>query len=186
MPRLLLRRVTGPRAWWLDVAVLVAALGAAQAIVLSGDTLLDRLGRSIGGPGFEAAVVLERAPGGSNGGSASEIAPVSVVLDGSITGLYPGAEADLELRIRNGSSVDVQLDRLFITVGTPDRDGCPADAILVGTPASPGEGSTGLDVRLAPEGITTLSVPVAMIPGAPSACQGATFPLLYLTEGTLP
>jgi hypothetical protein len=180
------RRVTGPRAWWLDVVVSLLAVGTAQAIVFGGDTLLDRIGRGSGGPGFEAAVVLERAPGGSNGSGSAEIAPVSVLLDGAVTGLYPGAEADLQLQVRNGSSVAVQLERLTITVGTPDREGCPADAILVGSPASPGEGSTGLDVRLAPEGTATLRVPVAMVAGAPSACQGATFPLLYLTEGTLP
>ena len=180
------RRVTGPRAWWLDVVVSVAAVGAAQAIVLSGDTLLERIGRGPNGPGLESALVLERVPGSSNGGTGTELAPLSVLLDGAVFGLYPGAEADLEVQVRNGSGVDVQLDRLTITVGTPDREGCPADAILVGSPASPGEGTTSLDVRLAPEGTATLSVPVAMVVGAPSACQGATFPLLYLTEGTLP
>jgi hypothetical protein len=169
------------------VVVSVAAVGTAQALVLGGDTLLERIGRGSDGPGFEAAVVLERAPGsGSNGSSTTEIAPVSVLLDGAVTGLYPGAEADLELQLVNGSSVAVQLERLTITVGVPDRDGCPADAILVGSPATRGEGSTSLDVRLAPEGTATLSVPVAMVADAPSACQGATFPLLYLTEGTLP
>lgn len=182
----LLRRATGPRAWWLDVLVSVAAVGTAQAIVLGGDTLLDLVGRGPGGPGLESAVVLERAPGGSSGSGPTKVAPVSVVLDGSVAGLYPGAEADLQLEIRNGSRVEVHLERLTITVGTPDREDCPADAILVGTPVSPGEGSTGLDVRLAPEGTTALSVPVAMVAGAPSACQGATFPLLYLMEGTLP
>jgi hypothetical protein len=183
--RLLPRRATGPRAWWLDVVVSVAAVGTAQALVLGGDTLLERLGRGSGGPGFEAALVLERAPGGSSG-TTTELAPLSLLLDGAVTGLYPGAGADLELQVRNGSGVDVRLERLTITVGTPDREGCPADAILVGTPASPGAGSTDIDVRLAPESIATLNVPVSMVVGAPSACQGATFPLLYLTEGTLP
>ena len=182
---LLPRRVTGPRAWWLDVVVSLAAVGTAQALVFSGDTMLDRIGRGSGGPGFEAALVLERAPGGANG-STVELAPVSVLLEGAVTGLYPGAEAELELQVRNGSGVDVQLERLTITVGTPDRDGCPADAITVGTSASPGAGSTTVDVRLAPESIATLRVPVAMVAGAPSECQGATFPLLYLAEGTLP
>jgi hypothetical protein len=167
------------------VVVSVAAVGTAQALVFSGDTLLDRIGYGSDGPTFEAALVLERAPGGTSG-STTELAPLSVLLDGAVTGLYPGAVADLELQVRNGSGIDVQLDRLTIMVGTPDREGCPSDAILVGTPASPGVGSTDVDVRLGPSGIATLRVPIAMVAGAPSECQGATFPLLYLTEGTLP
>jgi len=182
---LLPRRATGPRAWWLDVAVSLAALGTAQVIVLSGDTLLARIGQGPGGPGLDAALVLEWAPGTSSGTS-TELPPLSLMLDGAVTGLYPGAAADLEVQVRNGSEVDVQLERLTVLVGTPDREGCPSDAILVGTPATPREGSTGLDVRLAPEAFATLSVPVAMAVSAPSACQGATFPLRYLTEGTLP
>jgi hypothetical protein len=182
---LLQRRATGPRAWWLDVVVSVAAVGTAQALVFGGDTLIDLVGRGSDSTGFEAALVLERAPGGSSS-STVELAPLSVLLDGAVTGLYPGAVADLEVQLRNGSHVDVQLERLTITVGTPDRAGCPADSILVGTPASPGEGSTAIDVRLAPAGIATLIVPVTMVAGAPSECQGATFPLRYLTEGTLP
>jgi hypothetical protein len=180
----LTRRATGPRAWWLDVVVSMAALGTAQALVFGGDTLLGIVGRGPNGPGFESALVLERAPGASTG--TSDIAPLSVMLDGTITGLYPGAQVDLTLQIRNPSQVDIQLDRLTITVGTPNRDGCPANAILVGAPASAGEGSTGLNMRLAPQGEATLTVPVSMAVGAPSACQGATFPLVYAAEGTLP
>jgi len=182
---LLPRRATGPRAWWLDVAVTLAAVTAAQAIVLNGDGLLDRLGRGPGGLGLETAIVLERAPGSSSA-APGDLAPLSVVLDGAVTGLYPGASADLEVKLRNGSEVDVQLDRLTVTVGTPDRDGCPADVILVGTTATPGEGSAVLDVRIPASGVATLMVPIGMVTGAPSACQGATFPLLYVTEGTLP
>jgi hypothetical protein len=183
--RLLLGRATGARSLWLDLVVSLAAVGTAQALVFGGDTLLELIGRGPSGPGFEAALVLERAPGGTNG-STVELAPLSVVLEGAVTGLYPGASADLELQLRNGSGVDVQLERLMITVGTPDREGCPADAILVGSPASPGAGRSDIDVRLAPASIATLSIPVSMAAGAPSECQGATFPLLYLTEGTLP
>ena len=181
---LLPRRATGPRAWWLDVAVSIVAVGTAQAIVFGGDAVLDRLGRGPDGNGFEAALVLERAPG--NGSGTDTLPPLAVTLDGSVAGLYPGAEVELALQVRNPVAVLVQLERLTITVGTPDRDGCPADAILVGTAGSPGSGSEALDVRLAPDGAALLSVPLSMAIGAPSACQGATFPLLYLTEGTLP
>jgi hypothetical protein len=182
--RILPRRVTGPRAWWLDVVVSLAAVGTAQVLVLNGDALLDRLGQGSDRPSFEAALVLERAPGGNNGNDGLE--PLTVVLDGTVTGLYPGVELDLTLQVLNPTQVDVQLDRLTITVGTPDRVGCPPDAILVGDLASPGAGSTGIDLLLGPLGAATLAVPVAMATGAPSACQGATFPLAYVAEGTLP
>ena len=178
------RRATGPRAWWLDVFVSIAALGTAQAIVLGGDALLERLGRGSDGNGFEAALVLERVPG--NGGGPDALAPLAVTLDGTVAGLYPGAAVDLPLQVRNPVAVDVRLDRLTITVGTPDRDGCPADAVLIGTAATPGAGSEPLDVRLAPDASVVLTVPVAMAVDAPSACQVATFPLAYATEGTLP
>jgi len=178
------RRATGQRAWGLDVVVSVAALGTAQAIVLGGDALLDRLGRSTDATGFEAALVLERAPG--NGSGADALAPLAVTLDGTVTGLYPGAAIELALQIHNPIAVDVQLDRVTVTVGTPDRDGCPAGAVLIGSAATPGEGSEPLDLRIAPDGSAILAVPVAMAGDAPSACQGATFPLTYATEGTLP
>jgi hypothetical protein len=178
------RRATGPRAWWLDVAVSVAALGAAQAIVLGGDTLLERLGRGGEGNGFDSALVLERVPGDGSGPDA--LAPLAVTLDGTVAGLYPGAVIELALEVRNPVAVDVQLDRVTITVGTPDREGCPADAVLIGTAGTPGSGSEPLDLRLVPDASAVLAVPVAMATDAPSACQGATFPLAYATEGTLP
>lgn len=181
--QLLPRRVTGPRAWWLDVVVASLALGTAQAIVLGGGAVLDRLGQG-NGDGFEAALVLERAPAAGHGADA--LAPLAVTLDGTVSGLYPGATIALALEVRNPVAVDVQLDRIAITVGTPDRDGCPADAVLIGTDATRGAGSEPLGLRIAPDAAVTLTVPIAMATDAPSECQGATFPLAYATEGTLP
>jgi hypothetical protein len=177
------RRATGPRAWWLDVVVSVAALGTAQVIFLGGDALLERIGRGPGTTGFEATLMLERVPGS---GGPEALAALAVTLDGSVAGLYPGAAVELALQVRNPVTVDVLLDRVTITVGAPDRDGCPADAILIGSAATPGSGSEPLDLHLAPEGSAVLAVPVAMAVDAPGACQGATFPLAFATEGTLP
>jgi hypothetical protein len=178
------RRATGPRAWWLDVVVSVAVLATAQILVMGSGTFLERVGRGAGGLGFEASLALERAPGDSDGADRPE--PLGVTLDGTVTGLYPGAQVDLALKVSNLARVAVQLDRLTITVGTPDREGCPAEAIHVGAPSSVGAGSTTFGLRLAPAGTATLIVPVSMVGGAPSACQGATFPLEYHAEGTLP
>jgi len=176
-------RAAGPRAWWLDVVVSVVALGAAQAIVSGGGTLLDRLSGGPAGADIEASLVLERAPG--NGGRTDALAPLAVTLDGDVAGLYPGAAIELALQVHNPVTVDVRLDRVIITVGTPDRAGCPADAVLIGTAATPGGGSEPLALQLAPNASAVLAVPVAMAVDAPSACQGATFPLTYATDGTL-
>ena len=179
------RRATGPRAWWLDVAVSVAAVGTAQAIVLGGDTLLEAIGRRPAPTiGFEAALVLERAPG--EGDTLSGRDPLALTLEGTISGLYPGATEELPLLVVNPSQATVLLERLTITAGTPDRPGCPADAIFIGSPATRGAGSTDLALTIEPDRTIAISVPVGMVPGAPEACQGATFPLRYWAEGALP
>ncbi len=179
------RRTTGQRAWWIDVAVSVAAIGTAQAIVIGGDTLLDALGRRPAPTtGFEAALVLERARGDA-GDMLLSLEPLALSLEGSISGLYPGAAGELPLVVTNPTQVVVSLERLTITVGGSDRPGCPAEAIVVGSPATRGSGSTDLALRIAPDGAVAVSVPVGMASGAPEACQGATFQLRYLAEGVL-
>lgn len=180
------RRTAGPRAWWSDVAVSIAALGTAQAIVLGGDSLLDVLGRRPAqAPAFESALVLERAPG-SDGGGISGVEPLTVVLDGQVDGLYPGASGSLPLMVGNPTTVTMRIERLTIGVGTPDRDGCPAEAILVGTPLERGSGTVDVALALPPAVLHEFSVPVAMATDAPESCQGATFPLRYVAEGVLP
>jgi hypothetical protein len=181
---LLPRRATGQRAWWLDVAVSIAALGTAQALVVLGVTVLDSGRGDTNGLGSEAALVLELAPGGSGPGDLLE--PLGVTLEGSVSGLYPGARVELTLAVRNPSQVELRLDELLIAVGAPDRDGCTADAILVGGALTSGAGKVDLATTIPPDGATTLRVPVGMDRDAPSACQGATFPLSYLAAGTLP
>jgi hypothetical protein len=177
------RRASGHRAWWIDVAVSIAAVGTAQAIVLGGDELLQLVGFT--GPdvaAFESALVLERVPGTGT----PDVEPPAVSVDGTVSGLYPGAEVDLAVHIRNLSQLAVRLHQLTITVGTPDREGCPVDAILVGDFATPFVGAIELDVLVAPDGTATVLVPISMTADAPSECQGATFPLAYLTAGILP
>jgi hypothetical protein len=178
------RRSTGPRAWWIEVAVSLAAIGTVQGLVMLGVTLIEGPGRDGGDPGLESTLVLERAPGSTD--TSQRIEPLTVTLEGEVSGLYPGATIELELEVHNPAQVDVHLDRLTVTVGTPDRDGCPASALMVGTAAGIGGGSAALDLVIGPSGGAVLTVPIIMIPGAPSACQGATFPLTYLAQGTLP
>jgi hypothetical protein len=182
--RFLPHRTTGQRAWWSDVAVGIAIIGTAQAIFLGAEWRLDAFDRRGEGPGREVALVLERGPLTTSAAAVAQ--PLAVTLAGSVAGLYPGAQVDLPLRVSNPAGVTIDLDRLTITVGTPDREGCPATALTVGAPATLGSGTTTIAQRLAPDTAADLLVPVGMVVGAPSACQGATFPLSFLAEGTLP
>jgi hypothetical protein len=185
---LLPRRATGPRAWWLDVAVSLAAVGTAQALVMLGIDVLDGGRDARGGPGSEAALVLERAPGSGAAGDLLE--PLGVTLEGSVSGLYPGARIELTLEVRNPSQVALRLDELVIAVGTPDRDGCTAEAILVGDalliPLAAGGNSwgwvTGVNAATTPHEIT-----VTTLAGAPDT-TGAIFGarVAYLTTAPSP
>lgn len=181
--QLLPRRATGPRAWWLDVAASLVAVGTAQALVMLGIHLLDDGRDGQLGLGYEAALVLERAPGGD---TADLLEPLRVTLEGTVSGLYPGARVELAIAVRNHAQVELRIDELVIAVGAPDRDGCTADVILVGGALTSGAGRVDLATIVPPLGATTLSVPVGMDRDAPAACQGATFPLSYLAAGTLP
>jgi len=184
--RLTPRRANGQRAWWLDVAVSLAAVGIVQGLVMLGIMMIEGPERNTGSAesGFGSALVLERAPGSS--GPSLRIEPLTVTLGGEVSGLYPGVSVELELEVRNPAQVDIHLDLLTVTVGAPDRDGCPASALLIGAAAGVGGGSTALDLVLGPSGGAILSVPVTMSTGAPSDCQGATFPLTYRAQGSLP
>jgi hypothetical protein len=184
--RLTPRRVTGQRAWWLDVVVSLVAVGTVQGLVMLGVALFEDPDRTDGGggPGFESALVLERAPGRTD--PSQRVGALTVTLGGEVSELYPGASVELELEVRNPAQVDIHLDLLTVTVGIPDRDGCPASALLVGTTAGVGGGSAALDLVLGPSDGAILTIPITMITGAPSACQGATFPLAYRAQGSLP
>jgi hypothetical protein len=179
------RPFTGQRAWWTDAVASILAIGVAQGVVVGAIRIID--GGQESGPGraviSDVALVLER-PAGFDPTDA--LTPLSVTLDGSVAGLYPGAEVGLLIEIRNPTDVGVRLEVLHVSVGTPDRDGCPASALLVGSDRESGGTRLDMPVELPAGTMRMLAIPVAMAIDADSACQGATFPLAYLAEGILP
>lgn len=176
---------TGRNAWWMDAVASVLALAVAQGVVIGATTLMDAdRGGADGRPTtVDATLVLER-PSGAD--PTSELAPLAVTLEGSVQGLYPGAEVALPLQVRNPTEVTLRLDMLEVRVGSPDLEGCPADALLVGPDRSPGGASLELTLELGPGTEGVLAVPVTMATDADSACQGAVFPLDYTAQGALP
>ena len=111
---------------------------------------------------------------------------MAVTLEGSVSGLYPGAVIELPLEVRNPTDVMLRLDVLEVRVGQPDREGCPADALLIGPDRIPGGASFALALELEPRTDRTVAIAVGMARDTDSACQGAVFPLDYAAQGVLP
>jgi len=179
------RPFTGQGAWWTDAVASILAIGIAQGVVIGAIRVID------GGSGPSAgrtstadvALVLER-PAGFD--PTTTLAPLSVMLEGSVAGLYPGAEVALLIEVSNPTELGIRLDMLQVQVGTPDRAGCPSDALLVGPDRIPGGTTLTLPIDLPAATMRMLAIPVAMAIDAASACQGAVFPLEYRAEGVLP
>jgi len=184
MPRIT-RPFTGQNAWWVDALASLLALAVAQGVVIGATTFMDggRGGASDRPTAADTALVLER-PSGLDAGAG--VAPLTVTLEGSVEGLYPGASIGLPLEVRNPTETTLRLDVLEVRVGQPDRDGCPADALLIGPDRIPGGTSLDVSLLLAPGVDELLAIPVTMASDAASACQGATFPLDYSAQGVLP
>jgi hypothetical protein len=179
------RPFTGQRAWWTDAVASILAIGVAQGIVVGAIRAIDggavqNIGRT---STADVALVLER-PAGFD--PADLLAPLTVVLEGSVAGLYPGAQVALIVEVSNPTELGVRLETLHVEVGTPDREGCPADALLVGPERVPGGTTLTVPVDLPAGTLRMLAIPVTMADDADSACQGATFPLEYRAEGILP
>lgn len=179
------RPFTGQNAWWVDALASLMAIGVAQGVVIGATTLIDggRGGASDRPTAADTALVLERPSGAE---ALLGLAPLAVTLEGSVEGLYPGASVGLPLEIRNPTNATLRLDILGVRVGQPDRDGCPASALLVGSDRIPGGTDILVALVLVPGENETLAVPVSMATDADSACQGAIFPLAYSAQGELP
>jgi hypothetical protein len=179
------RPFTGQNAWWVDALASLLALGVAQGVVIGATTFIDG-GR--GGVGqrptaADTALVLERPTGVD---ATTGFAPLTVTLEGSVEGLYPGASVGLPLLVRNPTDATLLMDVLEVRVGQPDREGCPASALLVGPDRIPSGTSLDIALLLGPGADETIDIAVTMASDADSACQGATFPLDYFAQGVLP
>jgi len=184
MPRIP-RPFTGQNAWWVDALASLLALGVAQGVVIGATTVLDGGRGGVEGrpTAADTALVLQR-PAGAD--ATTSVAPLTVTLEGSVAGLYPGASIGLPIEVRNPTETTLRMDILEVRVGQPDRDGCPASALLVGPDRIPGGTSIDVALLLEPGGDRTVAVAVTMAKDADSACQGATFPLDYFAQGVLP
>jgi hypothetical protein len=96
-------------------------------------------------------------------------------LSGGLTGLYPGESANLVLTISNPQGFGITVQTINIWVNTPSAGGCAASNLSA--PAS----VTGLNIQIAAGGSVqyTVQQPVTLLAGAPDACQGVSFPLVY-------
>jgi hypothetical protein len=185
MPRIP-RPFTGQNAWWVDALASILALGVAQGVVVGATAFINggsRGGASDRPTAADTALVLQR-PGGSDG--VTGFTPLTVSLEGSVEGLYPGASVGLPIEVRNPTEATLRLDVLEVRVGQPDREGCPASALLIGPDRIPGGTDLPVSLMIEPGTDETVSVAVTMATDADSACQGAVFPLDYFAQGELP
>ena len=175
--------LAGRHAWWVDVLASVLALGAAQVAVLGIVSFID--GDRVNGSldGIDTVAVFGTTIDSSD---LSELPPLSIALSGEVSGLYPGAVVDLAMAMTNPTTLEVLVDTVDVTVGQPDQTGCPAEALLIGNAQTAGQGSIPVGTLIGPDGTTEVSIRLTLSDTAPSACQGAVFPLTYQSAGWLP
>lgn len=172
--------LAGRFAWLVDVSAAVLALGAAQAVVFTVVTVVDNGGSF---DGIETVAVFGTTIDSSE---LSELPPLAISLQGEVSGLYPGAVVNLVKSMTNPTQLEVLVDTVDVTVGQPDKPGCPIEVLLIGDAGDTNYASIPVNARLAPETTTQVAIRLALSATAPEACQGATFPLTYYSAGRLP
>lgn len=175
--------LAGRHAWWVDVLASVLALGAAQALVFTVVTVIDNRQDSTSLDPIDAVAVFGATIDSSD---LSELPPLSIALQGDVSGLYPGAVVNLALSMTNPTPLEVLVDTVDVTVGQPDALGCPTEALLIGDARNTVRGSIPVNTLLRAEATTEVAIRLALSDTAPEACQGAVFPLTYRSAGWLP
>ena len=146
------------------VAVLAVLLAGALALLVA-----SRLAHG----GSERAggdLVVASADGGGTDGDEQRFS-----VTGSVTGLFPGANKDLVVTVKNSIPFPIRVTRLSATVESASAM-CTAANLSVG-------GFTG-SREVPAKGSATVTLPVAMSHAAGDGCQGAHFPLLYSAAAT--
>lgn len=174
--------IARPRAWWVDVLASVFALGVAQAVVFGVITVMDSGRADANLDGTDTVAVFGTTIDSSG---LSKLPPLSIELQGEVSGLFPGAVADLALAMTNPTDLDIVVDTVDVTVGPPDIPGCPTEALLIGPSRTAGFGSIPANAVIGPEETARVTVQLALAQDAPSQCQGAVFPLTYRSAGWL-
>lgn len=171
-----------PRVWWLDALAAVVALGVAQAVVFGVVALIDS-GRDAGAiAAADTVAVFGQAIDSTN---LDELAPLQVELNGEVSGLFPGSQVDLVMMMTNPTALDILVDTVSVAVGQPDQPGCPTAALLIGADRETGRGLIPVSAVLPAENTISVTITVSLSETAPSACQGAVFPLTYRSVGQM-
>ena len=94
-------------------------------------------------------------------------------MTGNVDGLLPGLSTTLPVTVRNEQSYDIRVTGVRATAADASA-ACAATAISIGSFA----GAIVVPAR----GTVTVSLPVAMDPSAPQACEAVTFPVDYVGD----
>jgi hypothetical protein len=103
-------------------------------------------------------------------------------ISGNVSGLYPGSASTLNLFVQNPLGQPMTVNTITLVAGNANSS-CPASMLVVATnPPVPLNTSYTINVSLSIPANTTLAgpvVPVSLATGAPDACAGTAFPLVY-------
>ena len=108
----------------------------------------------------------------AGGGSSAEFKKQKIFyISGDFEGLYPGANEQLELTVRNPHSFGIIVTEIDVVVMGTDTPGCPKTDVVGGS----------FDVNLEIDKLETIqtTVPVSMIANSDDDCQGARFSFTY-------
>lgn len=102
------------------------------------------------------------------------VSPRTFTIVGDVDGLYPGAETAMVVTVTNDAAQPLLVSRVRASVDDASS-ACPGTVVEV----DPFDGAVTVPAR------STSEVPLTfrMLPSAPDACRGATFPVTYTGEG---
>jgi hypothetical protein len=92
-------------------------------------------------------------------------------ISGQVSGLYPGAQKQLNLSVSNPNNFAINVTSLTVTVGSPGVVGCAQSNVAVTNFSG--------SLIVAKNATVTKSLPINMLSSAPDQCRGATFPLTF-------
>jgi hypothetical protein len=92
-------------------------------------------------------------------------------ISGQVSGLYPGAQKQLNLSVSNPNNFPINVTSLAVTVGSPGVVGCAQSNVAVTNFSG--------SLIVAKNATVAKSLPINMLPSAPDQCRGATFPLTF-------
>jgi hypothetical protein len=119
------------------------------------------------------AELAQVGPGPQQLASAAGKRSTQLTVGGRVSGLYPGARKGLRVRVANGSRRPVTVTAIRAQAGLA-QPGCTAKNVRI-------TGYRG-KLRVKRHHPRQVRVPITMDLQAPSACQGARFPLSFAVK----